>query len=231
LSESDASAGHATREPQYQRCLDLREQKGLTRLGLMSNQTWNDDPKRLLFVLSRYKFVAKMMRGRRNILEVGCADAFGTRIVLQETGNVTAVDFDPVFIDDVNARMDADWKIDARVHDILEGAVAGSFDGVYALDVLEHIQPSDEDRFISNMRDSITADGLCIIGSPSLQSQTYASEWSRAGHVNCKDEPGLRIALGRFFTSVLTFSMNDEVVHTGFYPMANYLLAVCHGRR
>jgi hypothetical protein len=23
------------------------------------------------------------------------------------------------------------------------------------------------------------------------------------------------------------FSMNDEVVHTGFYPMAHYLLAVC----
>jgi hypothetical protein len=27
------------------------------------------------------------------------------------------------------------------------------------------------------------------------------------------------------------FSMNDEVVHTGFYPMAHYLLGVaCHRR-
>jgi len=25
--------------------------------------------------------------------------------------------------------------------------------------------------------------------------------------------------------------MNDEVVHTGFYPMAHYLLAVCAGPR
>jgi hypothetical protein len=30
---------------------------------------------------------------------------------------------------------------------------------------------------------------------------------------------------------VFVFSMNDEVVHTGFYPMAHYLLAVaCHRR-
>jgi hypothetical protein len=25
--------------------------------------------------------------------------------------------------------------------------------------------------------------------------------------------------------------MNDEVVHTGFYPMAHYLIAVCCGKK
>jgi hypothetical protein len=27
------------------------------------------------------------------------------------------------------------------------------------------------------------------------------------------------------------FSMNDEVVHTGYHKMAHYLFAVCCGRR
>jgi hypothetical protein len=70
-----------TREPQYQVCVELEQRQGLTRLGLMSNQVWHDDPRRLLFLLSRYKFVAKMLSGRRHVLEVGCADAFGTRVV------------------------------------------------------------------------------------------------------------------------------------------------------
>ena len=35
-----------TREPQYERCLEVSEQSGRTRLGLMSNQVWHDDPRR-----------------------------------------------------------------------------------------------------------------------------------------------------------------------------------------
>lgn len=220
-----------TREPQYERCLQVQEVKGLTPLGLMSNLTWNDDPKRLVFVLSRYKFVAKVLAGCTHVLEVGCADAFATRIVLQEVGRVTAIDFDPAFIADATARLDPDWWIDLRVHDMLEGPVAGTFDGVYALDVLEHIDEGDEDRFLANMAASMVATGICIVGMPSLASQAYASEHSRAGHVNCKDGPGLRATLSRHFHNVVIFSMNDEVVHTGFQPLANYFLAVCTARK
>lgn len=42
-----------TREPQYQICVELRDRQGITRLGLMSNQGWHDDPRHLVFVLSR----------------------------------------------------------------------------------------------------------------------------------------------------------------------------------
>jgi 2-polyprenyl-3-methyl-5-hydroxy-6-metoxy-1,4-benzoquinol methylase len=216
-----------TREPQYQICVDLREGKGLERFGLMSNQVWHDDPKRLLFVLSRYKFVAKMLSGRHNVLEIGCADAFGTRLVRQEVKHLTAVDFDPVFIKDALERMNERWEFDCRVHDILEGPVEGMFDGAYALDVLEHISPEQEDRFVANIVSSLTDHGVLIIGMPSLQSQVYASAPSKEGHVNCKDSHGLQALLSRFFHNVFIFSMNDEVVHTGFYPMAHYLFALC----
>ena len=93
-----------TREPQYNRCVDLKKKFGLTSLGLMTNQVWYDDPRRLTFLLARYKFVAKMLSGRRNAGEVGCGDAFGTRVVLQEVPDVTVYDFDPTFIEDVRAR-------------------------------------------------------------------------------------------------------------------------------
>jgi SAM-dependent methyltransferase len=221
-----------TREPQYQNCLEIQARKGLTTLGLMTNQVWHDDPRRLGFVLARYKFVAKMLAGKNQVLEVGCADAFGTRIVMQEVGAVTGVDFDPVFVQDVRSRMDPDWPFDVRVHDMLSGPVPpGGFDAAYSMDVIEHILPADEHRFVGNIAASLVPDGVLILGSPSLHSQAYASRASKEGHVNCKDAAGLRQLTERHFRNVFLFSMNDEVVHTGFTPMAHYLIALCAGRR
>ena len=121
--------------------LEYRRRRGLETMGLMASQAWYDDPKRLAFTLSRYKFVAKMLAGSEHVLEVGCADAFATRVVVQEVKKLTAVDFDPLFVDDTNSRMSDRWKFECRVHDMLADPVAGQFDGAYALDVLEHIVP------------------------------------------------------------------------------------------
>src|SRR5262249_41247265 len=161
---------------------------GRARFGIMSNQTWRDDPRRLVFVLSRYKFVAKMLSGKYRVLEVGCADAFGTRLVQQEVGLVAATDFDPLFIADTLGRMKTDGRRrDCRVPDIPGGPLVEDFDAAYSLDVFEHIPPADEHRFIRNIALSVSKAGVVILGSPSLQSQAYASKGSREGHVNCKD--------------------------------------------
>jgi 2-polyprenyl-3-methyl-5-hydroxy-6-metoxy-1,4-benzoquinol methylase len=221
-----------TKEPQYQFEVDMARESGLAHFGIMSNQTWHDDPKRLLFVLSRYKFVAKMLSGKRRVLEVGCADAFGTRLVQQEVGSVTATDFDPLFIQDAQQRMARDgWECDCRVHDILHGPLAEDFDAAYSLDVFEHIVPAEEHRFLRNLALSVSPNGVVIIGSPSLQSQAYASKGSREGHVNCKDGADLKRTLEQHFENVFLFSMNDEVVHTGYHPMAHYLLTIATHRK
>ena len=220
-----------SREPQYQSLIEKFDEKGLESLGLMTSQAWDDDPKRLAFTLARYKFVAKMLSGRRHVLEVGCADAFGTRVVRQEVKELTAVDFDPVFIEDVNRRMRPNWKFNCFVHDMLENPVPGSFDGAYALDVLEHIQPKDEEKFLDNLSASLAPHGVAIIGMPSLESQSYASPMSKAGHVNCKSMPDLKETMEKYFFNVFMFSMNDEVVHTGYHKMAHYLIALCCEKR
>jgi 2-polyprenyl-3-methyl-5-hydroxy-6-metoxy-1,4-benzoquinol methylase len=169
-----------------------------------------------------------MLTGMKRVLEVGCADAFGTRVVLQEVEEITAIDFDPVFVRDAQARMEEEWKFDCRVHDMLSGPVPpGDFDAAYSLDVIEHIGSRDEHRFVGNIATSLKPHGVLIIGSPSIHSQAYASPPSRAGHVNCKDYAGMKRLTETHFHNVFIFSMNDELVHTGFSAMAHYLLALC----
>jgi 2-polyprenyl-3-methyl-5-hydroxy-6-metoxy-1,4-benzoquinol methylase len=226
VSRENQEPGRSTREPQYQRTLDLASQQGLTTLGLMTNQAWTDDPKHLLFTLARYKFVAKMLTGRRHVLEVGCADAFGTRLVLQEVQQLTATDFDQTFVDDVRRRMDPRWQFECKQHDLLAGPFPGSFDAAYALDVIEHIAPEQEEMFVGNIVRSLSPEGTLILGSPSLESHAHASPPSKAGHVNCKTGKTMRKLLETFFHNVFVFSMNDEVVHTGYFPMAHYVIGI-----
>ena len=90
-------------------------------------------------VMSRYKFVSKMLSGKNRVLEIGCGDAFCTRIVLQEVGHVSAIDFDPMLIEDANQRMEEKWSFDCWVHDIAACSVEGTFNAAYAIDVIEHI--------------------------------------------------------------------------------------------
>jgi 2-polyprenyl-3-methyl-5-hydroxy-6-metoxy-1,4-benzoquinol methylase len=220
-----------TYEPQYEAHVELKKSRGLTRLGIEKNGNWHSDPRRLLFVLSRYKFVAKMFAGRARVLEVGCGDAFPLPIVLQEVGSVHAIDIDPVFIDDIAERFDDKWPFTFAVHDMLDGPLGPPFDAAYSLDVLEHIPAEKERVFLKNVAGSLNDLGELIIGMPSLESQAYASPGSKAGHVNCKSAPELKTLLRDYFHSVFMFSMNDEVVHTGYHPMAQYVFAVCANKR
>lgn len=215
-----------TTSPENQRVIELKEDIGIERLGLMTSQAWYDDPRSLLFSLARYKFVAKILRGRKKVLEIGCGDAFHSRLVQQEVEELTVTDHDPIFIADIQQRCPQRWRPNAFVHNMLDGPTSQIYDAIYLLDVLEHIDEEKEQAFLSNIISSLKDNGTLIIGMPSIQSQKYASEISRMGHVNCKSGDELRLLLEPFSHHVMVFSMNDEVVHTGYFPMSHYLLAV-----
>jgi 2-polyprenyl-3-methyl-5-hydroxy-6-metoxy-1,4-benzoquinol methylase len=214
-------------EPQYREMIEEIRRRGRQELGYMTSWAYLDDPKRLTFMMARYKFVAKMLDGASSVLEVGCGDGFGTRIVAQSTRNITAIDFDPEFIEDARSLAVDKFPIEFRQHDMLRSSVEGTFDAAYSLDVLEHIEVSDEDKFITNIAGSLKEDGVVIIGTPSLESQAYASRMSKLGHVNCKTQADLKVCMKRHFANVFMFGMNDEVVHTGYGKMVHYHLALC----
>lgn len=182
--------------------------------GEMLLRAWVEDPKRLGFTHARYKFVAKMFRGFDHVLEVGANSGYMSRIVSQQVIEVTLTD------------KQAFPNVAAM--DYCVSHYPAEFDGVYALDVLEHIAPENEDAFMTNVCRSLRKYGSCIIGMPSLESQKYASENSFREHVNCKTEDELREFMQKYFKCVYMFGMNDETLHTGFGPMCQYRFALCN---
>jgi 2-polyprenyl-3-methyl-5-hydroxy-6-metoxy-1,4-benzoquinol methylase len=220
-----------TKDPVNQPLISLENDRGLENIGLMKSLEWHEDPKRLVFTLSRYKFVAKMLSGKNRVAEIGCGDGFCARIVKQEVGQLTITDYDSYFIKRFEDIASEEWPISAVEHNILEGPLEQKFDAIYSLDVMEHIHSENEHVFIKNIIDSVKNSGVVIIGMPSLESQMYASPGSKAGHVNCKSGKNLKSLMESFFHNVFLFSMNDEVVHTGFEKMAHYLIVVCTSKK
>ncbi len=220
-----------TRDPINQPLIESEAGRGVEKIGLMNSLTWYEDPKRLVFTLARYKFIAKMLSGKYSVAEIGCGDGFGARIVKQEVKQLTITDYDPYFIKRFEDIASENWPISAIEHNILNGPLEEKFDAVYSLDVMEHINSKNEHIFIKNIIDSVKKTGVVIIGMPSLESQEFASPESKEGHVNCKSGKDLKVLMEVFFHNVFLFSMNDEVVHTGFEKMAHYLIVVCTSKK
>lgn len=178
------------------------------------------DPRRLAFQFARYLFVAKALEGKRRVLEVGCAEGIGARIVRQHVKELVAIDIDEQSIKEARKLMSKKWPIGFYWGDILKAPLTG-YDAVYCLDLFEHIKR--ENILLRNLR---ACAPVCIIGTPSLESQRYASEISRREHVNCVTKAGLRTAMLKYWSQVFVFGMNDSTLHCGHDAMTHYLLAV-----
>lgn len=219
------------KEPQNQGQFDTYNVKGGYTFGPYTSHIWRHDPRHMCFLFSRYKFVSKMLAGKDRVLEIGCGDSVGTPIVLQTVGSVHGLDFEPIVIEDAQKRNEMGDRCTYSIHDMTTGPLKPEFDAAFSLDVIEHIPPALEDKYVGNIAASLKQDGIAILGTPNVTAHAYASEGSRLGHINLKSGDTMRATLSKFFQNVFVFSMNDEVVHTGFTPMAHYIIGVGVGRK
>src|SRR5690242_4779084 len=97
-------------------------------MGSTASFVWRTDPRRLLFMLARYKFVAKTLQGPRDVLEVGCGDGFASRLVSQTVNHVTCTDFDPIFIKEAQEREGWDPKRSFEIVHFGERSMSRKYD-------------------------------------------------------------------------------------------------------
>ena len=220
----------ATSDAQYSYMFEEDYKQSL--LGRVTTARWNRNPETLLFSLTRYKFVAKLLNGRQKVLEIGCGDGWASRIVAQRVRSLVLTDYDPLFVDEALNQMKQDryggyQRVRCDVHNFIDGVYGEEVDGVFALDVLEHIEPKSEASFMRNISLSMSKGGICVFGTPTVKSQELIKESDRdPGHINCKDERSMRTTLERYFGGVQVFAMNDELVHTGCTDMAYYVFGI-----
>tara|TARA_B110000259_G_C13903934_1_gene358048 strand:+ start:149 stop:649 length:501 start_codon:yes stop_codon:yes gene_type:complete len=162
---------------------DLIKINSSVNLGQRTSYAYIEDPARLAFTLSRYKFVAKMFNKFSSVLEIGAGDGFKAPIVSQFVKKLSLCD-----IEILNKKIYEKIKIINSVYFIND--------------------------FVKNKI-----------------NKKYASKGSKRGHVNCKDKDQLQLFFKKYFNNVFMFSMNDEVLHTGYDKMSHYIFALCTGKK
>lgn len=182
-------------------------------------------PRRFFITLAYYKFAAKILQRKSNILELGCSEGLGASIAGEFADKYTGVDLDENAVKWAKQNFESDRCM--FIEDNFNGKSYGKFDGLLSLDVIEHILPENDTLFWETLCLNLTDDGVAVIGTPNEPSHVYASEVTKSGHINLYDHNRFWDCGQKHFSNVFLFSANDETIHTGFYPMAHYLIAVC----
>jgi len=195
-------------------------------LGPYFSHLFRDSPRRVLFTLAYYKFAAKMIGKNKRVLDLGCNEGLGTWLVAKECGFARGVDLDEEAITAAKINWPNNPSVEFSCSNFLEEQGSGDWDAVINFDVIEHILPQNVDSFWSFVSSSLKHDGIAIIGTPSLNSQQYSSPASKTGHVNVYSEDRLHTEMSDYFNHVFFFAGNDEVVHTGYLPMAQYFIGM-----
>ncbi len=190
---------------------------------------FRNDPRRLGFVLSRYKFAAKMSRKEGSVLELGCGEGIGAPILAENASHYTGVDLDDAAI--LMARENFNPEKFTYLYDDFMGKCFGDFQTVVSLDVVEHIYEEYEAIYFETLCKNLVEEGVVIVGTPNATAAPYASEASNLGHVNLFTQKRLKETLERYFHNVFPFGINDEMVHTGFGDMSHYLICVACNKR
>lgn len=199
------------------------------RLGKVAYARWRKDPKSLLFTLSRYKFVSKLLQNKNEVLELGCGDGWSSQVVAQAVNQLTLSDYDESFLNEAKYNiMNSDLSnVSFLLHDCVNDRLAKKYDAIYSLDVIEHIEPDSVDKFINCTKNSLRNAGLFICGLPTQVSQDLIHPMNRdPGHINCMNELELRELLGRHFANSFIFGMTDEIVHTGSPNLSYYMFGI-----
>ena len=211
-----------------------------TILPIISNYSLSEfveDPAYWLWRLSRYKHVSRLLKGKKHVCEIGCGDAFASPLIascveqlycfdsLPELISVAKQNLSEAFSNISFSQASLPKDVD-HITSCLPSNIP-SYDALFALDVLEHIYPSDMPLFLDSVRQITNHRSLCIFGMPTIESQAYASEGSRLGHVNCLNKDEFQHVLASYYSNVVMLSVNDETLHTGFGPMSQYIIAIC----
>ncbi len=149
------------------------------KMSLYTTQAYMQYPIRKSFISSRYKFCARMLKGQKKVLEIGCGDGYGSEIVAQLVDELICTDINEDLLVDNRKRMSFCKNTSYEYLDFLKILFPHLMDAIYLIDTIEHIFHDEEAAFMSYLIDSLNDKGVCLIGTQNITADQYANNWYR----------------------------------------------------
>ena len=181
--------------------------------------------------LARYKFVSKMLDTNDCIIDVGCGGGLSTLYYSNFCSKAIGIDND--------VRRANEWKnyknrkLDFVCFDALNISKL-NFDAncIINVDFIEHVSKKEGINFIKDCKHYLKnqknkRNKMLIIGTPSYYSKKYRAKHNLKHHKYEYKPEELYNLCSKNFSRVLKFSMNDELVHTGFDKLGWFFFLIC----
>jgi len=189
-----------------------------------------DNLLQFLIRLARYKFIARQLRPSDEVLEIGCGSGLGAIFLAQHACHVTGLDLKEYEIEEA-ARLNRRDNLTFEVADFFTWSTDKKYNVIVLLDVIEHLDPDRGRQMIEHTTRFLKPEGFLALGTPSRYSYEYQSAFSQAAHICLYDQTELLNLVESYYNRALAFSMNDELVHTGFAKLAWYYFVLAFGPR
>ena len=181
--------------------------------------------------LARYKFVSKMLDKNDKIIDIGCGGGLSTFYYSNFCKQALGIDIDETRRNE--------WKtfktkkinfICSDYKDIQK--INYDANCIINVDFIEHLSKKEGELFIKNCKEFLSnqknrRNKMLIIGTPSFYSKKYRAKHNLKNHKYEYKPDELYDLCSEHFSRILKFSMNDELVHTGFDKLSWFFFLIC----
>lgn len=190
--------------------------------------SFRDTPLDFFISLARYKFAARLLEKHHHVIDAGGGSGLGAVFLSKFCKQVTSIDFDADLVAHNQKEYSEIKNLEFKNLNLLK--VPKNFpkyDALVSMDVIEHFPYKDIPKVAQNYVSLLKPGGFAVIGTPSANSQPYASQRRLDIHFHEFKPKEYKDFLSKYFKNVFLFSMTDEVVSLSFPEMAWYLMALC----
>jgi 2-polyprenyl-3-methyl-5-hydroxy-6-metoxy-1,4-benzoquinol methylase len=168
-----------------------------------------------------------MLDPEDRVLELGCGSGIGTYFLSQYCKEIRGVDINEEVIEVAKRNSFSACNLQFETCDALKYIPPTTPDTAIAVDLIEHFTKSEGEALIRHVAAYLEeSKGMIIIGTPNVYSQDYRSSRSKSQHRYEYSPDEMRHIVSLNFHRTLSFSMNDEIVHTGFSKLAWFLFVL-----
>ncbi|HKB43491.1 MAG TPA: class I SAM-dependent methyltransferase [Chitinophagaceae bacterium] len=172
-----------------------------------------------LYHLTRYKYIARLIRKNWNLLEVGCGTGYGSNFLADYCATINACELDKQVLDAAKTRFKK-----ANLTYSYEPA-NNSYDCVVCLEVIEHMSKGEGDELLKFIYGKMKNKGVSFISTP--RKIDNPSENRKKYHIYEYTYEDLTASLEKVFDNVLVLSQTDELIGTQNKNTAWNYFAIC----
>lgn len=113
--------------------------------------------------LGRYYFATDLLKGAQTVLDIACADGYGTKILSQSVSSVVGMDKNETYLSIARSNNNGN-NITYQCINVDEESIVGNYNGIVCFETLEHLKYPY--LFLKNLYEILDEKGLLILSVP-----------------------------------------------------------------